>query len=133
MSDIKQQAFIRGLNMLTASGAIYAVYHNNLLHCSSGASFAMETPDGLVGTLEVVVQKKKRTKGSDRVSWAYTGYLDGIKVLGIGEVWSYQGCDKKEAQGLQRAVTGNAGKLWGPGNFISTVDAKHKFEILRVV
>jgi hypothetical protein len=134
MSDIKSLAFQRGMAMLTASGAIYAVYHNTTLHCSPMASFAMETPEGLVGTLEVVVRKKKqRAKGADRVNWGYTGYIDGLTTLEVGEVWSYQAKSKPEAQGLQRAATGKAGHLWGPGNFISSVNAQHVLEILRVV
>lgn len=133
MLDIREQAFQRGMSMLRASGAIYAVYANKTLHCSPMASFAMDTPEGLVGTLEVVVHKKcTKARGTQRVNWGYTSYIDGLTSLQVGEVWSYQAQDKKEAQGLQRAVTGKAGSLWGPGNFISTVNAKHQLEILRV-
>lgn len=134
MLDIREQAFQRGISMLRASGSIYAVYVNKTLHCSPAASFAMETPEGLVGTLKVVAYKSvTKARGVQRVNWGYTGYIDGLTALQTGEVWAYQAQDKKEAQGLQRAVTGKAGSLWGPGNFISTVNAKYQLEILRVV
>lgn len=135
MSDAKEMAFQRGMAMLAASGAIYAVWKDSVIHTSPEAQYALDTPEGRHGTLETVVHKQKlsRAKGVDRRSWAYTGYITALSALQVGEVWNCQCTDKKEAQGLQRAATGNAGKLWGPGNFISTVSDKHCFEILRVL
>ena len=134
MSDVKGIAFQRGMAMLRASGAIFAVWHNNTQHTSPLTKFALQCPDGaIVGDLEVVSLKQRRKPNGPRHTWTQTGYLEAVKSLQPGDVWKYQCCDKAEALGLQKAVTGRAAQFHGAGTCLSTVDYHTLvLEILRV-
>lgn len=133
MSDLKQIAFNRGMAMLQASGAIFAVWHNGAPTTSASTKFALVGPDQIVRGDLAIAHKPRAKLTKPRQSWLHTGYSEALKQLKPGELWEYQCCGKEEGIGLQKAVTGAAAKLFGPDKYLSTVDyVTLKFELLRV-
>lgn len=133
--DVKETTFRKAALLLSAIGAQYAIVYDGKVHTSADCKFAMLGADGtLHGDLEAV-KVKQYTRGpakGPRVSWTETGYLQALKGMAVGSVWAHQCKDKKEAQGLQKVLAGQAGAMWGRGNMITTVSQEHLVEILRV-
>lgn len=134
--NAKTIAFQRGIAMLRASGAYYAVVYEGVEYTSPDLQWAMKIEDVQLGNLQLHTPseagKRRAPDKQPRRSWLHTGYLDAIKGLQPGANWTYPAGDKEEAVALQKAVAGRAGQLWGPGNFITTVDDNFKLEVLRV-
>lgn len=125
--DTKQLAFRKAAALLSAIGAEYVIKYGPDFHTSSGVEYALKVKDGtLHGTLAHVEPREPRA------SWAFTGYAEALKALSPGETWEYTAESKVQACKLQAAVTGTAHKLWGSGNYITTVKEGNVLEILRV-
>lgn len=126
--DVKESAFRRAALLLSTIGATYAIVYNGKEHTSGGTEFAMRRDGVLTGTL--IPAKVKSLK--PRADWTHTGYKEALTILAAGDAWSYKCKSKAEAIALQRAATGEASRIWGSGNYISTVKDVCTFEILRL-
>lgn len=124
--DVKEAAFRRAALLLSTIGATYAIVYSGKEHTSGGTEFALRRNGNTYGTLVPVKVAKPRN------NWLHTGYNEALKLLGPAEAWEYQCKTKDEATAMQRAVTGEASRLWGKGAYISTVKNGNTLEILRL-
>jgi len=131
----KTIAFERGLALLRASGAQYAILYEGQPHITPNLQWAMKVDDLIFGNLSLVEAEKwgRGPAKAPRREWANsTGYLAALKLMQPGENWYYTCIDKDTATALQKVVSSTSGQLWGLSNFITTVDADFKLEVLRV-
>lgn len=95
--------------------------------------YAVVLPDGTIaGELQVKVVKKRGgfVKKNDFV--AQYNYIETLRELPVGGTHKWEVRDDQLIP-FQSAVCGTAGRLFGTGNFMTTVDREARtVEILRV-
>lgn len=111
--DIQDKALSKALNALNALKVSYKVI------CKDGTEY---------GDL-VVVTKKAHTRRHG--IFLATGYQQKIDALGIGEVAVFLPPEGTTAKEMQKPVSARAGKVFGNGNFMSTI-SNGQVQVMRI-
>lgn len=112
--DIKTKAFNQAINTLKALGAQFKVI------AADGQEY---------GELEVVVPKA-RTRRHD--VYASTNHLAKIQAMQIGEVEVLTAPEGEDVKKFRSAVCGAAGRFFGNGNYVTSVNSDGAVELLCI-
>lgn len=113
--DVKTKALQQALKMLDAVGATYKVV------MPSGEQY---------GALECVVKSGRPTRIVRPNIFAKTGYIDRMKNMHSGEVEVFTPPEGADAEQMRSAVCGSAVRIFGAGNFKTSI-SNNCVEVLR--
>jgi hypothetical protein len=117
--------------MLKAAGAVYVIVDGGTTHASPETFWVIRSGEALSESEVKPVVAKRSSPKHPRKTWVGTGYLEKMLQMAPGDTWTHVAETSKDATGLQKAVSGRAGQLWGKGNYM-TVATGTKLELLRL-
>ena len=88
--DVREAAFRRAALILSTIGATYAIVYDSKEHTSGNTEFALRRDGAIFGTLIPTKVPKKRN------DLTHTGYLEALKLVAVGEAWSYEAKNKAD-------------------------------------